>query len=57
MHVGCVSLEEVHLPQRGEVPHGLGLEGVAVVALQVSAEDAVLEGTRVVLLGLDDLAA
>ena len=57
MHVGCVSLEEVHLPERGEVPHGFGLEGVAVVALQVSAVDAVLEGARVILLGLDDLAA
>lgn len=57
MHVGCVSLQEVHLTERGEVTDGLRLECVSVVALEVPTENSVLERAGVVLLGFDDLAA
>ena len=43
VHVGCVSLKQLHGSERGEVAHGFGLERVAVVALEVPAHDAVLE--------------
>lgn len=57
MHVGCVSLQEVHLAERGEVAYGLGLECVAIVALEVPTENSVLKRAGVILLGFDDLTA
>lgn len=43
VHVGCVSLEQLHRSQRGKIAHGFRLESIPIVALQVATHDAVLE--------------